>query len=340
MIRFRRLFDLVTDADRRQLAEIQGIFRKAFPFESEVADGLGRYLTEKIKRDFEPIILVAEDTRNRTLGFTVTFFFSEIKYAYLQYIASDPERSARGIGGALYEATREFLAGKGCRGMFLEVPPDEAEKLKDKNLLSVNRKRMRFYERYGALPVQGTLFDVVPNKANEGYLTMLLYDPLGRTRTLHRQEARRAVEQIYRAQYGLAPTGGYVRQIIESFRDDPVRLRSPRHAPLPPLAPEKGRWLRPIKIVVTDGHHIHHLREKGYVERPVRVQAVLRGLENIPFEQYSIRHFGEDHIRAVHDRHLVDYLAAVCARLGPNQLVYPEVFPIRRPEKRPDRKST
>ncbi len=335
MIRFRRLFDLVTDADRRQLGEIQGIFRKCFPFEANVADTLNSLLTRKERRDFEPIILIAENTQIRILGFTVTFYFPDVRFAYLQYIASDPERPARGVGGALYEATREFLVEKGCRGMFLEVPPDEPEKLKDKELLAVNRKRMRFYERYGALPVQGTLFDELPNRANEGYLTMLLYDPLGRKGALRRQEARRAIEHVYQAQYGLKSNNAYVREVTASFRDDPVRLRARKHVVTRAVTPERGRWLRPIKVVVTEGHQIHHLKEKGYVERPVRVNAVLRGLEAISVEKTTLRHYSESHIRAVHDRHLVDYLAAVCSRLGPKQLVYPEVFPIRRPEKRP-----
>ena len=36
---------------------------------------------------------------------------------------------------------------------------------------------------------------------------------------------------------------------------------------------------------------IHHLREKGYVERPVRVTAILKGLEGLPIERVPTRHF-------------------------------------------------
>ena len=65
------------------------------------------------------------------------------------------------------------------------------------------------------------------------------------------------------------------------------------------------------------------------------MRAVLRGLEGLPIDRRPVRHFSEAPIREVHDPHLVSYLAAVCKRLGPKTLVYPEVFPIRRPDRIP-----
>jgi len=82
-------------------------------------------------------------------------------------------------------------------------------------------------------------------------------------------------------------------------------------------------------------HEIHHLTEKGYVERPVRMRQVMPGLNELPFETVRPRHYGEEPVRAVHDPHLVSYLSRVCGRLGPKTLVYPNVFPIRHPERRP-----
>ena len=335
MIRFRRLFDVATGVDRRQVAEFQAVFRKSFPYESAVADRIPKLLTRAAHRDFELIVLIAEDERSRVLGFTVTFFFRDVRYAYLQYIASDPARRARGIGGALYEATRELLTHKGGRGLFFDVPTDDAAKVKDPSHLAINRRRLEFYERYGAFPISGTLYDVLPNPANEGNLVFLVYDPLGRTANLARGDARKAVRHIMRDQYGYHRDNAYVREVIESFRDNPVRLRPPRYVKSSAEAAPPVTWLRPIKLVVTEGHQIHHLREKGYVERPVRVRAVLRGLEGLPCERRPARRFGAAPIRAVHDPGLVSYLANVCARLDADTLLYPEVFPIRRPERRP-----
>jgi len=334
MIRFRRLFNLDTDSDQRRFATVERIFRATFPAEAVAADRIRNLLTTG-RLEFEPLLLLAEDRRANVVGLTFTFYFSDIRFAYLQYIASDPERSARGIGGALYEALREHLRQKDALGLLLDVPPDEADKLKDPSRLAVNRKRMRFYERYGALPVAGTLWDVEPNPRNDGYLTMLLFDPLGRRPRLRRADARKAVERILVVQYGYKPDQPFVRKVVESFRDDPLRLRSLRQAEEAATVPHPGTWIRPIKVVVAERHEIHHLRERGYVERPVRMRAVLRGLEGVPIELIPVRHYGEEPIRAVHDHHFVSYLAAVCRRLGPEQLVYPEVFPIRRPDRRP-----
>ncbi|NQV81049.1 MAG: histone deacetylase family protein, partial [Alphaproteobacteria bacterium] len=76
-------------------------------------------------------------------------------------------------------------------------------------------------------------------------------------------------------------------------------------------------------------------REKGYVERPVRIDAVLRGLESVPFTRYSLRRFGDEPIRQVHDPRFVAYLASMSEKLGPKEVLYPEVFPVRRPDRRP-----
>jgi GNAT superfamily N-acetyltransferase len=88
-----------------------------------------------------------------------TFYFPEIRLGYLQYIASDPGRPARGIGGALYEATRELVSARGGQGLLLDVPPDERDKLREPELLGINKRRLRFYERYGARVIQGSGWD-------------------------------------------------------------------------------------------------------------------------------------------------------------------------------------
>lgn len=336
MISFQRIFELTTEPEKRTFAEARELFREAFPAERSAIERIERMIVDRARLDFLPTMLVALDAKRRVTGLTFTYYFPEIQFGYLQYIASDPARSARGLGGALYESLQELLAHKGARGLLLDVPPVEREKLDDPDRVAVNRKRMRFYERLGAFPVEGTVWDVEPNPRNDNHLTTLLYDDLGRRAPLKRADARKAVRRILVAQYGYKPDDPFVQRIVASFRDDPVRLKKPKQEPpRGPSAAKSLKWLRPLKLVVTERHVIHHLREKGYVERPVRVDAVLRGLEGLPVERVAPKHFGESHVRAVHDPHLVSYLAAVCKRLGPKALVYPEVFPIRRPERRP-----
>jgi acetoin utilization deacetylase AcuC-like enzyme len=267
-------------------------------------------------------------------GIAFVYYFSALRYGYLQYIASDLSLRSRGIGGALYEAMRDLLAGKGALGLFLDVPPDDPAMLDDTSRLAINRRRIKFYERLGARPIVGTLWDVEANPRNEHNLTLLLYDPLGRRGRLRAADARRVVRAILTCQYDYQRNDPFVERIVRSFRTDPVALR-PAAVDGEVASPRRGEFLKPISMVVADGHAIHHLREKGYVERPVRVRQILRGVEALPLQRVPFKHFPDSHILAVHDPKLVHYLRAVSLRLGPKAIVYPEVFPIRRPDRAP-----
>ncbi len=332
MIRFTRLFELVTDADVRRFEEARALFRAAFPHEPEAIDHIADVLRDR-SRSFEPVMLVAEDHRRHVTGLAFVYYFAETGYGYLQYIASDPRRSSRGIGAALYEALRELLSGRGAHGLFLDVPPVDRDKVDDPKRIPVNRRRQAFYARYGCHEVTGTQWDIEPNPRNEGYLTTLLFDPLGRPARLKRAAAREVVRRILVEQYGFEADAPFVTGIVKSFRTDPVELRALDDNSAPALPPH--RYITPIKVVVPERHTIHHLREKGYVERPVRVSAIMKGLEKLPVERVATRHFPERHITDVHSPELVAFLKAMGQKLDEKALIYPEIFPIRRPERMP-----
>jgi acetoin utilization deacetylase AcuC-like enzyme len=87
---------------------------------------------------------------------------------------------------------------------------------------------------------------------------------------------------------------------------------------------------RRIALVQSEQHRLHHVRERGYVEAPVRIEALLRELRRVPlFDDVPVRRFPDSHILAVHDRDFVEYLRRVCGGLAENEAVYPYVFPIR-----------
>ncbi len=346
MIRFSYITDVSSQQNRQLFAQAQTLFRQAFPYETDGADRIARWLRRRAELDFEPILLLAAEKANAVTGMSFVFYYPEIHIGYLQYIASDPAQRSRGIGGALYEATREVLEGKGARGLLLDVPPDDPAMLDDKKRLAVNRSRMKFYERFGARVVEGTDWDNKPNLRNANYLTMLMFDPLNKPPRLPRAQARKAVRRILETQYGFGDKDHFVAGIVRSFRDDPVRLRplgeaESQQAGIGAVAPTSARRskanarVKPIRMVVAEGHEIHHLRERGYVERPVRVRQILRGLEDLPIERLPAKRFPDRWMTAVHEPALFEYLKAVCARLSDKAIVYPEVFPIRRPDRAP-----
>jgi len=91
-----------------------------------------------------------------------------------------------------------------------------------------------------------------------------------------------------------------------------------------------------IALVVNDKHDIHHVRERGYVEAPVRIASIRKALEKTGlFEEVPVRHYAESHITAVHDKGYVSYLKTVCAKLPPDKSLYPYVFPIRNASRPP-----
>jgi acetoin utilization deacetylase AcuC-like enzyme len=91
-----------------------------------------------------------------------------------------------------------------------------------------------------------------------------------------------------------------------------------------------------MTLVSSDAHRIHHVSERGYVERPVRIETLRAVLD--PTGYFNIlppRSHSEGLIREVHDPDFVGYLKVVCERLAPSRPVYPYVFPVRRPDHKP-----
>ena len=191
--------------------------------------------------------------------------------------------------------------------------------------------RLRFYERFGARPIIGTEYET-PLKPEEPYAPHLVYDDLRQHIRLRRNTARAIVRAILEGKYGNSCPPGYIDRVVNSFKDDPVRLRKPRYfnmerpIPVSIATPEDKR----IALVINDQHAIHHVRERGYVESPVRIATIQRELERTDlFASVPVRHFSEDHIKTVHAAEYVEYFKRVCANLKPGESIYPYVFPIR-----------
>jgi acetoin utilization deacetylase AcuC-like enzyme len=58
-------------------------------------------------------------------------------------------------------------------------------------------------------------------------------------------------------------------------------------------------------------------------------------LAELSIERLSVRAQSEKPIRAVHDADFVSFLREASKNLGPNETVYPYIFPIRRPNRKP-----
>jgi acetoin utilization deacetylase AcuC-like enzyme/GNAT superfamily N-acetyltransferase len=328
VFRIRRIFDDLLPIDSQELERIREVLRAQFPgappdHEKDLVDRL----RNPFRYRFRSFLYVADDLRGSLRGFALLSHDPDIRFWYLDYIATGLEGSGAGVGGALYASVREELSRRESFGLFFECAPDDPDVIDAGETLKQNKARLRFYERFGARPIANTDYRR-PLTAGQSDLPYLVYDPLDRTEPLRRVAARRIVRAILEGKYPDVCTPDYVDTVVASFVDDPVELRPPRYQSSPPPAPVASR--PPAVLVANDRHDIHHVRERGYVEAPVRINAILRELRPTGlFREVAPRSYPERYIRAVHDDSYVDYLKRACRSVPDGTSVYPYVFPLR-----------
>jgi len=335
MFRISHVINLHREHARRDLAEIQVLFRAAFPELGADEEYIASKLNDQVTRGYPAILLAAHGPGDRVLGFALADFYESIGYAYLDFIVTKAEQRGRGLGGALYEALRQDLVARGANGLFLEVPTDDPGQVRDPIHLRANKARLKFYERYGARPIVGTLYDqpIRPDNPNE---PRLLFDPMESREPLQAEDLRKVIRSILTLRYNFADDDPYVREVVASVKDSAVQIRKPRYAGPNERKVSIPSRLHPVKVFCSSMHALHHVRERGYVERPARVDVILKALNLLPdVEQRPVRNYGEGPIRAVHDADFVNYLKKTCQELPERELLYPYVFPIRRTDRPP-----
>lgn len=332
MIRIRRIYDDVLPRDKEAIVQVQEILRTQIPelLEKEIQK-LPKQLRNPLKYRFRSILFVAEGPRRRVQGFALIMHAPDLQFCYLDLLASAPRKTGGGIGGALYERIQEETRALKSEGLFFECLPDDPRLCRDPEILKQNKARLRFYERYGARPIVNTAYEtpLTPGDDNPPYL---VYDNLGQNFPLQRDVARSIVRAILERKYAKQCPAEYIDMVVDSFKDEFIALREPRYKNKESRITRKtARSVdQRIALVVSDQHEIHHMRERGYVESPVRIKTILREIDQTGlFEHLKIRHFAETYIKAGHNREFVEYLKKVCANVEPGKSVYPYVFPIR-----------
>lgn len=328
MFRIRRIHDPSLPADARAVAEALDIIRQRVP-ESKEPDLalLADRLRDPVSYGYRTMLFVADDARGRIRAAALIMHFPEAGFVYLDFIASGKRASAvGGIGNSLYARVRDEARQLGVIGVFLDCNSDNPEERSSEQELKEARDRLRFYERFGARPILNKRWPLV-------------FDDLGQGATPSREQMQRIATAILLRHYEGKWTPEAIADAAASFVDDPVRLRDFRYTKRParagagPLGAARGA----ILLVVNDKHDIHHVRERGYVESPVRIDSILEAIgptelfRRVPPDEHAI-----DHVHAVHDPGMVEYLEAVCEGLAPSDIVYSSVFPLRTMSRRPD----
>ncbi|HOO62959.1 MAG TPA: hypothetical protein PK364_03445 [Synergistaceae bacterium] len=333
MFRIRRIFDDLLPVNKHALEQVNSLLRRQFSdLEQYKIDRIPEVLRHPLKYGFRTILYVAEDQRHNLHGLALLDHDAELSFCFLDYLASHPGFSGRGAGRALYDRVRREALSLGVSGIFLECLPDDPALSRDPEIRKQNEKRLRFYERYGARPIAGTAYEtpVTPGADNPPYL---VYDGLGRKEPLEAAYLKRVVAGILEKKYGDLCTPEYVRKVLDSISENPVRLRPYRYAKARVVEERSARStaeLEKIALVVTDQHQVHHVHERGYVESPARIRAILPELLSTgAFLQIKPSHFSEEHIAAVHCREYLSYFKKVTREIPENVPLYPYVFPLR-----------
>lgn len=334
MFRIRYVSGVTVPANAQAVAQVQAILRAQFPLlKAAEVDQLPEKLQNPLKVGFRVVLLVAENGKGQVLGFALLYHEPELKFCLLDFLSAAALRMGNGVGGALYQRVRQEARALGAVGLFMECLPDDPALSPEPEVRRANARRLRFYEAFGARPLAGTKYEtpVSPGDTDPPYL---VFDDLGQGLPLRRRAARAAVRAILERKYGDLCPPAYVQMVVDSIREDPVRLREPKYvkksAPVAGPAPAEVPPDRRILLLVNEAHDVHHVHDRGYVEAPVRIRTILKELQACEFFWLGeARRFGEKELLRVHDPGFVRYFRKITETIGNTRSVYPYVFPIR-----------
>jgi acetoin utilization deacetylase AcuC-like enzyme len=333
MFRIRRIFDDVLPVDRHALEQVAAILRLQFELlDRRKIDRIPESLRLPLKYGVRSILYVAEDHKSTVRGLALLDYDADLKFCYLDYLVSVKRLAGRGVGGALYHRVRSEALSLGVNGVFFECLPDDPNLCHDPDVLKQNRARLKFYEAYGARPLMNTAYET-PIRSGSDNPPYLVFDDLAQGSQLSKRYVKDVISCILERKYKDICGPDYVRMVLDSVHDDPVRLRPPRYTASPFLEKRNAATtvnLTKIALVVTDQHKIHHVKSRGYVESPVRIRSIQQALEPTGiFDTVPPASFGDSWLTAVHDPEYVRYFKRVCKNIEPNTPLYPYVFPIR-----------
>ena len=228
MLHIRRIYDDVLPVNKGTLDQVKEILRNRFSkIRKDDIDLIGEKLRNPFKQRFRMVLFVAESIKGRVRGFATILHEPDIRFVYLDWIATASSRSG-GVGGALYERVRREAKTLGAKGLFFECFPDDAENCPDKAALKENRARLRFYEQYGARPIVGTAYES-PVSPDDTCMPYLVYDGLDHQTPLRSRFAGKVVQAILERKYADYCPADYVEKVVAGFQADPVKLRPFRY---------------------------------------------------------------------------------------------------------------
>lgn len=332
MFRIRSVYDVLLPINRTAIEQVQEIIRSQF---DDLADNKVREIPERLlnpmKFDFRSVLFVCDDRKGRVKGFALLSVEPTLRFGFLDLIAIAATTKGGGVGSALYQRVQEECVNLGFEWLFFECQTDLPHYNPDLDTLKANKARLRFYERMGARPVLGTLYER-PREANANNAYFLMADDLDSGQALTCENAKNVALTILMRKYKKTMGRKLINEVVNSFFENEMHIRPPQYVKnrKPHIYPPTPRDKK-IILCVTDRHAMHDIKNQGYAEQPVRVSSILEELDKTHlFEHVARKHFSDKYILDVHDRRFVNYFREVALSIEPDQTLFPDVFPIRK----------
>ncbi len=330
IFRIRKIADAYLPLNKIAIEQVLSILRIQFPsVKEEKISEILEQMKNPLKYQFSSYLFVAEDGRSNVKGFAIMFYMSDINFCYLDYFAVKPIRMSSGVGGAIYERLREEAQMLKSMGIFMECLPDEEHLCKDKTEINRNKSRLAFYEQYGARPIIGTKYET-PVNPEDDCPPYLVFDDLGNDIRLTASQMRKITRAILERKYPTYCPEHYIRMVINSINDSPVKLREFKYIIKERPIPKNDATKNGIALIINDKHDIHHIKERGYVESPIRIKSIIKEIEKLnAFIVLPSRGFPDKTITDIHSPKYFSYFKTICDKFPEGKSIYPYVFPVR-----------
>ena len=335
MFSIRRILDSTAPANLVIIAQVQDILRAQFSGlkQQEIAD-LPNKLNNAMKYRFQSRLLVAQRSNDSVVAFALLMHATDIGFCYLDFIAVGKALTGHGLGSVLYERVREEALEMGADCLLMECLPDDPALSPDPVIRKQNAKRLAFYKRYGANVITGTQYET-PVQINDTDPPYLVIDTLGKALP-DGKYMRNAVRAILERKYGEMCDPAYVEKVVKSFPLSGITVRGSQSANDPSIYMPVLNHPHSVTLFANEGHEIHHIKEHGYVESPVRIKAILKEMDKLSFvEKKRAKVWPDKYILGVHDADYVSFLKKACLSVKQGKSVYPYVFPIRNQDRKP-----
>ena len=328
--KIRKIADSFLPSNKNAIDQVFSILRVHFPsVKEEKITEILEQMKNPLKYRFSANLFVAEDGRSNVKGFAILFYMPDKNFCYLDYIAVKPNRISSGVGGAIYERIREEAQMLKSIGIFMECLPDDERLCKDKSEIDQNKSRLAFYERYGARPIIGTKYETAVNSEDDSP-PYLVFDNLGNNTSLTAAQLKNMVRAILERKYPTYCPEDYIKMVLNSITKSPVQLRDYKYVVKERPIYKSDAVKNEIALIVNDKHDIHHVKERGYIESPIRIKSIVTEIEKLHvFKIRPSRGYPDKMITAVHSTKYFNYFKAVCEKFPEGKSIYPYVFPVR-----------